>query len=572
MKNLLKIASATPNIKVGNIEYNTEVVINHIISSANKDVDILVFADCCLTGARLGSEFYSRQIIEETKENIEKIRLATKDLNILVAISVALPRNNIIEKFVYYFYNNEIVHISSAKNIEFGYDDSFIIDGYRVKTATDMLTYKNLGNILTNIYDVDILIHISSKDIDINTKEDVNIAKSIARAENCLYIYSSSAYGDTTTDSYLSNDKFIILSDISSTTSESFDDEEIIYDIANMSLLNKDFSDDSGLMFNQDISHSGEYSISNRPYMKFNNYNDIINIQSRALANRMKAINCKKLILGVSGGLDSTMALIVCKETMDYLGLPSENIIAVSMPGFGTSSRTKNNSNTLMNKIGATIKTCNIVEVVKKHLELIGHDMNNADVAFENAQARERTQILLDMANMEGAIVVGTGDLSEIALGFATYNGDHMSNYSVNASVPKSLMREVVKYYADINIELKEVLYDIIDTPVSPELLPNKEDTAVQKTEEIVGPYDLQDFFIYYYLKHNLSKSELIMLSKSAFKNIYDENTIKKWLDTFFRRFYKNQFKRNCSVDGPKVTEISMSTRTGYQFPSDMQR
>lgn len=299
---------------------------------------------------------------------------------------------------------------------------------------------------------------------------------------------------------------------------------------------------------------------------------EVFSIQVAGLAQRLVHTGAKTAVIGISGGLDSTLALLVCVRTFDKLELPRKNIIGVTMPGFGTTDRTYHNALSLMKSLGITIREISIKEACIQHFKDINHDINIHDVTYENSQARERTQILMDIANQTWGMVIGTGDLSELALGWATYNGDHMSMYGVNGSVPKTLVKYLVKWVAenDIDEESRITLLDIVETPISPELIPADENGEIQqKTEDLVGPYELHDFFLYYFMRFGFRPSKIYYLANIAFKDIYDEETIKKWLSTFFRRFFNQQFKRSCLPDGPKVGSISISPRGDWRMPSD---
>ena len=300
---------------------------------------------------------------------------------------------------------------------------------------------------------------------------------------------------------------------------------------------------------------------------------EILNIQSAGLAKRLRHTHCQNAVIGLSGGLDSTLALLVTVRAFDSLGLDRKGILCVTMPCFGTTSRTYDNAVSLAGELGATLKEIPIQEAVTLHFRDIGQDMEKQDITYENGQARERTQILMDLANQCGGMVIGTGDMSELALGWATYNGDHMSMYGVNCSVPKTLVRYLVQYYADTakSASLREVLYDVLDTPVSPELLPPKEGEIAQKTEDIVGPYELHDFFLYYMLRCGFSPARIFRLAVHAFDGDYDKKTIHKWLSVFCRRFFGQQFKRSCLPDGPKVGTVSVSPRGDLRMPSDAE-
>ena len=289
------------------------------------------------------------------------------------------------------------------------------------------------------------------------------------------------------------------------------------------------------------------------------------------LKKRLEHTNCKHAVVGISGGLDSTLAVLVTARAFDLLDIPRENLICVTMPCFGTTDRTYQNAVSLIKELGATLKEVRIEKAVRQHFADIGHDENNHDVTYENSQARERTQILMDMANQYNGMVIGTGDMSELALGWATYNGDHMSMYAVNCSVPKTLVRYLVLYYAETteNKKLSEVLMDVLDTPVSPELLPPVDGVISQKTEDLVGPYELHDFFLYYMLRFGFPKAKLYRMAKLTFDSVYDDETIKKWLDKFYWRFFSQQFKRSCLPDGPKVGSVAVSPRGDLRMPSD---
>ena len=299
--------------------------------------------------------------------------------------------------------------------------------------------------------------------------------------------------------------------------------------------------------------------------------NEILSLQSMGLKKRLEHTGCKHAVIGISGGLDSTLAVLVTARAFDMLEIPRENLICVTMPCFGTTDRTYQNAVSLVHELGASLKEIRIEKAVRQHFEDIGHDENVHDVTYENSQARERTQILMDLANQYNGMVIGTGDMSELALGWATYNGDHMSMYAVNCSVPKTLVRYLVLYYADTteNKKLSEVLMDVLDTPVSPELLPPVDGVISQKTEDLVGPYELHDFFLYYMLRFGFPKTKLYRIAKQTFEGVYDDETIRKWLDKFYWRFFSQHFKRSCLPDGPKVGSVAVSPRGDLRMPSD---
>jgi len=296
---------------------------------------------------------------------------------------------------------------------------------------------------------------------------------------------------------------------------------------------------------------------------------EIVAIQAHGLIARMERARISKAVIGISGGLDSTLALLSTVEAFDRAGWDRRDIIAVTMPGFGTTSRTKNNAVTLCERLGVTLRRIDITPLARAEFEAIGHDEAQHDVTYENVQARVRTSLLMNTANKEGALVIGTGDLSEIALGWSTYNGDHMSMYALNAGIPKTLVRYVIGYFAEKEAALREILEDILATPVSPELLPHKDDAIVQQTEAIVGPYELHDFFLYYFVKFGFSPEKIVFLAEKAFEKRYDGDTIRKWLKLFLKRFFTQQFKRSCMPDGPKVGTVALSPRADWRMPSD---
>ena len=308
------------------------------------------------------------------------------------------------------------------------------------------------------------------------------------------------------------------------------------------------------------------------------NCQEIFNIQVAGLAKRLNHTGCRRVVIGISGGLDSTLALLVCVKTFDKLQIPRTGIIGVTMPGFGTTDRTRTNAVSLMQSLGVSSREINISDSVRQHFSDIGHNINEHDITYENSQARERTQILMDLSNQLGGLVIGTGDLSELALGWATYNGDHMSMYGVNAGVPKTLIKYLVRYVAEsgVDADSRNTLLDIIDTPISPELIPADEQGNIrQKTEDLVGPYELHDFFLYYFLRYGFRPSKIYFLAKKAFDGThseaetYSDDVIKHWLTSFFRRFFGQQFKRSCLPDGPKVGSVSLSPRGDWRMPSD---
>ena len=403
----------------------------------------------------------------------------------------------------------------------------------------------------------------------------------------CGYIYADAGSGESTTDMVFSGHNMIYENGAVLNQSKLFENgiiyadidvQRIVLDRRRMNTFENDFSGGlQKIFFKTEINETRlERTFDSRPFVprdreKLTERCELIfTMQAEGLRKRLSHIGCKTVTIGISGGLDSTLALLVTLRAFEKLGLPTSGVNAVTMPCFGTTDRTYNNAKRLIACTGASLAEIPISEAVTGHLRDIGADINNHNLTYENSQARERTQVLMDYAGEIGGIVVGTGDLSELALGWATYNGDHMSMYGVNCSIPKTLVRHLVEYVAAISGgELRQTLEDILATPVSPELLPPKDGGISQETESIVGPYILHDFFIYNFLRYGFSKSKIFRLAKSAFAGEYDEKTISKWLDSFYKRFYQNQFKRSCIPDGPKVGTVTLSPRGDFRMPSD---
>ena len=417
---------------------------------------------------------------------------------------------------------------------------------------------------------------------------------------NCAYVYAESGVGESSTDFVYSAHSIIAENGIILEEAEPYKDGYLICDVDLERVLHERRTKGTFESANCDIVKSQYKSIAlmfsrrstklfrkipQNPFVPVDDSQiscrakQILSMQVQGLIKRMKHIGCKTLVLGLSGGLDSTLALIVCVEAIKKNQLPLENIRVFTLPCFGTSERTHNNAFTLAHELGVNIQEIRIEKAVLQHFEDIGQDKNTHDTAFENSQARERTQILMDYANRCGGLVVGTGDLSELALGWATYNGDHMANYGVNADIPKTLIRYIVKWYADMSEEeaekknekskLAQVLYDILATPVSPELLPPKEGEISQKTEDLVGPYELHDFFLYYMIRWGFTPKKIRYLAEKAFEGTYDRQTITGFLKLFIRRFFNNQFKRNCLPDGVAIGSVGLSPRSSWKMPSD---
>jgi NAD+ synthase (glutamine-hydrolysing) len=626
----IKVAAGIPDLKVSDCEYNTSRILEQIKKAVEKDVQIICFPELCITSYSCGDLFYQHILIESAEKSLSKLLSLTKEHSIVCIVGLPVNKENklyncaaIFQKGLIkalipktyipnnkgycetrwfspsYTAKNNIINICGQEvpfgpNILLEYGKTFI----GIEISEDLWapippsSYHCLNG-------ADIIFNLSaSNEITGKNKYRVNLIKQQSAKCICGYVYASAGNGESTTDSVFTGNAFITENGLMLSQSERFCDEEqlIITEIDVLSLL----SDRKKSIFFRTLPSNAtdeepNYRIVNLNYQEYdferitryiNPYpfipqneeeiddscKEIFSIQIAGLSKRLKHIDSKHAIIGISGGLDSTLALLVTANTFDKLNLPRKNIIGITMPGFGTSDRTYNNAINLMKSLDVTIKEIDIKDACIKHFKDIGHDPDIKDVTYENTQARERTQILMDIANKMCGIVIGTGDMSELALGWATYNGDHMSMYGVNSGVPKTLVRFLVKWAGNnvVNILTKKILLDILDTPVSPELLPTDENNEInQKTEEIVGPYELHDFFLYYMIRFGFEPKKVLFLAEVAFKDLYNSDTIKKWLRIFYKRFFTQQFKRSCMPDGPKVGSINLSPRGDWHMPSD---
>ncbi|MBP1888828.1 NAD+ synthase (glutamine-hydrolyzing) [Clostridium moniliforme] len=625
----IKVAAACPKTKVADIEYNVNEILNCINSAKEKEVKAIVFPELSITSYTCGDLFLQDILIKKSLKGLFKIISETSNLDMLIAVGAPLLKGCTLYNCAYILFKgtilgivpksfipnysefyekrwfsegigiiNEKVDLPFQKNIPFGTDLIFSSDSFNfgVEICEDLWVTIPPSSYLS-LLGANIIFNLSASN-ELVSKADYRkeLIKNQSARSICSYIYSSAGVFESSTDLLFSGHLLIGENGTILKENERFQREnEIIYsdiDVFKLKaerLKNLSFRDSSKIT--PFIPRIINFDFKSVTLNKFDRYIDkhpfvpsrkeemeqrckeIFNIQSSALAKRLEHVNLKKAVVGISGGLDSTLALLVIVKTFKLLNIDNKNIITITMPGFGTTDRTYNNALTLCKELGCDLREINIVKASLQHFEDIGHDKEIHDVTYENVQARERTQILMDIANKEGGILVGTGDLSELALGWCTYNGDHMSMYSVNPSIPKTLVRYLVKYVAENESTKKvcETLLDILDTPVSPELLPKDETTGeiVQKTEDIVGPYELHDFFLYHFIKHGSSKERILFLAEHAFKNDYSKETIEKWLDKFLWRFFSQQFKRSALPDGPKVGSISLSPRGDFRMPSD---
>ena len=611
----LKTAAVTPDMKVADCDYNSGQIIKNISEAANLGVKLCVFPALSVTGSTCGDLFFQKALLDSALINLKKIISETADYDMINVIGLPVSANGNLYNCAAVIYKGELLGLVPQKNInadkaryfskgkeyeEICFDNDIVPIGTDILFTCSTMSEFSFGiEICDDLFSANspasaiaksganMIINISAEN-EVIGKSDYadNVIKTKSGNLICTYIYANAGIGESTTDTLCAGGSKIAENGVITSELKKFENGMTIFDTD----LQKIDAERRRLNFNVNHENSNniyfdmslcDTQITNKipaspfvPTEKSENEKrcfEILQIQAYALAKRLKHTNCKSAVLGLSGGLDSTLALIATVNAFSILGLDTSGITAVTMPCFGTTDRTYKNACQLAESYGAVLREINIKESVTKHFEDIGQDINNHDVTFENAQARERPQILMDIANQCGGMVIGTGDLSELALGWATYNGDHMAMYGVNAGIPKTLIRYVVRYVAE-NSEgaLQKVLLDILETPVSPELLPPDENGSIsQKTEDLVGPYELHDFFLYYIIRYGFSPKKIFKMAVNAFENTYDSETVLKWEKTFYRRFFTQQFKRSCSPDGPKIGSISLSPRGDLKMPSD---
>ena len=619
----IKVAAATPKIKVADPAYNTEEILKIIDETEKNGASILVFSELTISGYTCGDLFLQQPLLTECKNQLLRITKATKDKDMLVVVGCPLVVNNklyncavviahghilgIVPKTHLPNYSEfyEVRHFTSGE----GLDESITIgDEEYITVCTNQLFRCDEIPELVIACEVceDLWVPLPpstyhamagatvicnpSASVETTTKESYRRSLVSNQSARLLaaYVYADAGEGESTQDVVYSGHHIICENGSVIAEAKRFTNEIIYADIDIQKLAAErrkmttfpaaDRDDYVDIRFSLKVKENKiTRTFPKAPFVPDNQderdkrCDEILSLQSMGLKKRLEHTNCKHAVVGISGGLDSTLAVLVTARAFDLLDIPRENLICVTMPCFGTTDRTYQNAVSLIKELGATLKEVRIEKAVRQHFADIGHDENNHDVTYENSQARERTQILMDMANQYNGMVIGTGDMSELALGWATYNGDHMSMYAVNCSVPKTLVRYLVLYYAETteNKKLSEVLMDVLDTPVSPELLPPVDGVISQKTEDLVGPYELHDFFLYYMLRFGFPKAKLYRMAKLTFDGVYDDETIKKWLDKFYWRFFSQQFKRSCLPDGPKVGSVAVSPRGDLRMPSD---
>ena len=620
----IKVAAATPKIKVADPAYNTEEILKIIDETEKNGASILVFSELTISGYTCGDLFLQQPLLTECKNQLLRIVKATENKSMLVVVGCPIvikqklyncavvisdgsilgivPKTHLPNYSEFY----ELRHFTSGEGLEedlwfgeeFGYVNVAVNQLFKCKEIPELVVACEICEDLwvplpPSTYHAmagATVICNPSASVETTTKESYRRSLVSNQSARLLaaYIYADAGEGESTQDVVYSGHHLIcengsVLAEAKRFTNEiiyaDIDVQKLAAERRKMTSFPGGQTDD---YFEQEFSLEVKENKITRTFPKApfvpdnqderdKRCDEILSLQSMGLKKRLEHTNCKHAVVGISGGLDSTLAVLVTARAFDLLDIPRENLICVTMPCFGTTDRTYQNAVSLIKELGATLKEVRIEKAVRQHFADIGHDENNHDVTYENSQARERTQILMDMANQYNGMVIGTGDMSELALGWATYNGDHMSMYAVNCSVPKKLVRYLVLYYAETtdNKKLSEVLMDVLDTPVSPELLPPVDGVISQKTEDLVGPYELHDFFLYYMLRFGFPKSKLYRMAKLTFDGVYDDETIKKWLDKFYWRFFSQQFKRSCLPDGPKVGSVAVSPRGDLRMPSD---
>lgn len=619
----IRVAAATPDIKVADCDYNADRIIELIKQAAAEDVSIVVFPELCITGYTCGDLFLQKVLLDGAKNALVKIMEETADCDLLALVGLPFELDGKLYNCAAALCNGKILAFIPKKNIP-AYSEFYELrhftewqEGSQNIYFSDTLWFP-FGNITFKCVNIPelvigveicedlwvpeppsgklasagatIICNLSASDEVIGKGEyREQLVKSQSARCVCGYIYADAGMGESTQDLIFSGHNLIAENGTIVGESKKFttgltfgeiDLHRLVTERRKMNTFNvnnaaRDFDYAYFNITPKNLDLKRRF-----PPMPFvpDNKNDlnsrceeILTMQATGLATRLRHIGCKTAVIGLSGGLDSTLALIVAVHAFDMLGLDRKGILTVTMPCFGTTKRTKNNALSLAEAYGVTLKEVDITAAVRQHFADIGQDESVTDVTFENGQARERTQVIMDIANKIGGIVIGTGDLSELALGWATYNGDHMSMYGVNAGVPKTLVRHLVSYESSRTDDkrLSEVLDDVLATPVSPELLPPAEGEISQKTEDIVGPYELHDFFLYYMVRCGFPPKKILRIAEQSFAGRFDRDTIKKWLTVFLKRFFSQQFKRSCLPDGPKVGSVTLSPRGDWRMPSD---
>ena len=586
MKNKVKIALASPKIRLCDPSYNVKICIEAAREADSFGADIILFPELTLTGATAADLYFQEKLIDAAESALNEYVSETAQLGIMSFIGLPVSSGSALYNGVCAVSEGEVLGITASGLKSRWFDsvstagDVATLNGKKIKVGRDLIYTDDAtrANIFVKIGDdnafsndgVNLILNPAAMAEYIGLAElRRDYAKAVSSSLGIPFVIAGAGEGESGTDGIFAGPRVVALRNEILAEAPLFD-TDILYaevDITKGKPMPESETLADGTVNKYPFIPEDEGECADACELA-------LVLQSRALALRLERSYSKTAVIGVSGGLDSTLALLAAARAMDILGRDRKSVIAITMPCFGTTERTKSNALALAEELGCTVRTIDIKAAVNQHFEDISHKDGEYDVVYENAQARERTQIMMDVANAEGGLVVGTGDLSELALGFATYNGDHMSMYSVNASIPKTLMRKIIAHAADVASAdgeegISSVLRDVIDTPVSPELLPTSDGENLQHTESIIGPYELHDFFLYYTVKYGYSPKRVFELARQAFCE-YDADKIKEYLGVFIRRFYSQQFKRSCMPDGPRVTEISLSPRSAWQMPSDV--
>ena len=624
----VKVAAAVPSVKVGDCRYNANQIEKEIIIADGKGVQVIVFPELSITGYTCADLFAQQLLLEEAEMGLMQVLNSTRQLDIISIVGLPVPLNGSLLNAAAVIQKGKILGVvpkTYLPNYKEFYEKRWFTSAGDIGEKSVRLCGQVVplgGNLLFETSDTvfgielcedlwapvppssflalqgaEIIFNLSADDEGIG-KHDYLRSLISQQSARCIagYVFCSCGFGESTTDVVFAGNGLIYENGTLLADSKRFSLEEQVViseiDVEHLRTerrVNTTFAScRAHLALAEPVQRIATEYVNGKdltltrtfdphPFMPQGARADerceeIFSIQVSGLAQRLVHTHAKSAVVGISGGLDSTLALLVCVKTYDKLGWNRKGIIGVTMPGFGTTDRTHQNAVDLMNALGVTVREVSIRKACLQHFEDIGHNPDTHDVVYENSQARERTQVLMDIANQTEGMVVGTGDLSELALGWATYNGDHMSMYGVNASVPKTLVRYLVTWVAEhgMDEDSRRTLLDIVDTPISPELIPADEHGNIsQITEDLVGPYELHDFFLYYFLRFGFRPSKILFLAGRAFKGAYDEETLKKWLQTFCRRFFNQQFKRSCLPDGPKVGSIALSPRGDWRMPSD---
>lgn len=628
----IKVAAAIPSVKVADCSYNVQQIESLIAMAEGKGVEVIVFPELCITGYTCQDLFKQTLLLEQAETSVLMLLDFTRKLDIISIVGVPVVVGDLLLNCAAVIQKGDLLGLvpkTYLPNYSEFYEKRWFASsqdlqpseirfaGNKIVVTPQPTLFRTCDGAMFGVEiceDVwapvppscnlalsgaDIIFNLSASDELIGKHDYLKglLAQQSARMISG-YVYSGCGFGESTQDVVYGGNAIAYENGQFLAESERFalDSQLIITQIdvekirnerrTNSTYINAQRGHDSRIV-NAHTVMPRDFElirdVNPHPFIPKTDdmeksCDEIFSIQVAGLAKRLVHTGCKTVVVGISGGLDSTLALLVCVRTFDKLQLSRKGIVGVTMPGFGTTDRTYNNAVNLMKSLGITLREISIADAVKQHFNDIGHDINVHDVTYENSQARERTQILMDLSNQLGALVIGTGDLSELALGWATYNGDHMSMYGVNAGVPKTLIKYLVKFVAmsEDSDETRSILLDIIDTPISPELIPADEaGNITQKTEDLVGPYELHDFFLYHIIRFGYRPSKIFMLARKAFDGsnpeapFYDDETIKKWLTIFLRRFFNQQFKRSCLPDGPKVGSVSLSPRGDWRMPSD---